>query len=389
MIKSLFNRINRIKWFLIALVVRKIVKTQNNKVFCWEFYFRKCGGNPKYIADYILSQDKGYIVYWAISKDVNTNSLNPKYSLVKHTSFSFLIALYSSRYIITNYRNDPMESFFVKKKDQKYIMTWHGSTPLKKVEKDAIERLDEKYVKVAKLDSQNCDLMLSNCLFFTNLIKQSFWYNGEILEKGIPCNDILFNTGQRINAIKKVKTFYHIANNDMIVLYAPTFRNNDNTIDPYRINWNLIIPALEITFKRRVTVMVRLHPNIAGMVDTSPLVNYPQTFDATFYPDMQELLCSMDLFITDYSSTMFDSMLMDKPCILYALDKDKYDRGFYFSLDSLPFPLATNEIDFLSKIKDFDIDEYNSKSNIFKKQVLGISEDGHASESFFNWMLKN
>lgn len=33
--------------------------------------------------------------------------------------------------------------------------------------------------------------------------------------------------------------------------------------------------------------------------------------------------------VTDYSSTVVEYVLLDKPIILFAYDLDKYDRGFY------------------------------------------------------------
>ena len=55
-----------------------------------------------------------------------------------------------------------------------------------------------------------------------------------------------------------------------------------------------------------------------------------------------QLLCAAGLLITDYSSSMFDYALTGKPIVQYATDIDAYQKGrdFYFSLDSLPFPLA-------------------------------------------------
>lgn len=36
-----------------------------------------------------------------------------------------------------------------------------------------------------------------------------------------------------------------------------------------------------------------------------------------------------DCLVTDYSSTVVEYVLLDKPIILFAYDLDKYDRGFY------------------------------------------------------------
>lgn len=69
-------------------------------------------------------------------------------------------------------------------------MTWHSSMGIKKVEKDG--NLDAEYIEIAKSDSRMCDLILSGCKFRSNVIRSGFWYDGEILEKGTPRNDMLF-----------------------------------------------------------------------------------------------------------------------------------------------------------------------------------------------------
>lgn len=45
--------------------------------------------------------------------------------------------------------------------------------------------------------------------------------------------------------------------------------------------------------------------------------------------DVQELLKSSDLLITDYSSVFFDFAYMDKPCIYYHFDDDEYRQEHY------------------------------------------------------------
>jgi CDP-glycerol glycerophosphotransferase len=52
--------------------------------------------------------------------------------------------------------------------------------------------------------------------------------------------------------------------------------------------------------------------------------------------DTQELLVCTDLLITDYSGCYFDYLLIDRPVIHFAYDREYYtksDRGLYFDLD--------------------------------------------------------
>ena len=266
-------------------------------------------------------------------------------------------------------------------------MLWHGGAALKRIERDVEEKLGFNYVRKAKRDSQVCDLMISGCKANTELIKRSFWYSGEILEKGIPRNDIFFNTELHSVIRQRINKQYNIADDSRIVLYAPTFRRS-GTLEPYHIDWGKLRPALMKMLQcDKLTIIVRMHPNLINKVDTSSLVNYEGVVDGTLYHDMQELLCVSDLLITDYSSSMFDFSMQRRPCLLYATDVEQYDRGYYYDFTKLPFPLARNQEELHKIISDFDFETYNSRLSDFLDNELGVTESGIAAKSLSEWMV--
>ncbi len=60
-------------------------------------------------------------------------------------------------------------------------------------------------------------------------------------------------------------------------------------------------------------------------------------------PDITDLLLACDVFVTDYSSTMFDFTATGKPIVFYVPDLEEYDtsRGVYFDLAAIaPGPLV-------------------------------------------------
>jgi CDP-glycerol glycerophosphotransferase len=256
-------------------------------------------------------------------------------------------------------------------------------------EKDAEDKLRYSYVKKAQIDSKVCDLMISGCSFQTKLLKDAFWYSGEILEKGIPRCDIFFDSGRHKTIEEEVRRTYSIPAEDRIVLYAPTFRA-DHSIEPYRIDWGKVIPEIDRVFGGTgVTVLLRLHPNLIGKVDTSSLTCFDKVIDVTRYPDMQGLLCITDMLITDYSSSMFDIGMLRKPCVLYATDIEKYNRGYYFRFDEMPFPLARNEQELLDKIGDFSMEEYLMNLDRFYEERIGMVENGTSSKALSEWMTSH
>ena len=133
-------------------------------------------------------------------------------------------------------------------------------------------------------------------------------------------------------------------------------------------------------FGNEWVVAIRLHPRAKSCAEEIiPQANY--IFDATNYPDIQELLSAADAVITDYSSCVFDFMLSQKPAFIYAPDMESYDteRGFYYPLAATPFPIAVNNTQLNENILNFDYDKYVQRVKDFTKEK-GCIEDGKASQ---------
>ena len=142
----------------------------------------------------------------------------------------------------------------------------------------------------------------------------------------------------------------------------------------YNLDYLRLKAVCEKRFGGKFAVLVRLHPNV---MEKSRDLSFDGTnvLNASFYPDIQELLTAADVVISDYSSLMFDFALSYKPCFQYATDIDKYkeDRNFYFALDQLPFSLATSNDELEQKILTFDMDVYRDTLKEFYASVGMVS----------------
>ncbi|MDD6792233.1 MAG: CDP-glycerol glycerophosphotransferase family protein, partial [Thermobifida fusca] len=80
--------------------------------------------------------------------------------------------------------------------------------------------------------------------------------------------------------------------------------------------------------------------------------------DVSAEHDTTPLLAAADALITDYSSVMFDYVLLDRPMIYYVPDYDDYvhhARGTYFSLAEVaPGPLAFTEEELFAALRELD-----------------------------------
>jgi len=340
-----------------------------------------------YISKYLSSCDSGFDVWWMFIKGADMSQLNPNEHHVTLGSLKHLYVLNTSEFLITNQRTRPRDFLWKKKRGQKYLMTWHGSMPLKKIEKDAMDSIGSYYVNIAKEDSKICDLMLSDSKFFTNLIRTSFWYNGEILETSLPRNQKFFEKESSHIIRKKILKHFGETDNEntYLVLYAPTFRSN-NSIDSYITEWWQIRKTIEFKYGKRVVVLMRLHPNLLQVINTDTLINEDFVKNASHYSDMQELMVASDMLITDYSSTMYEFSLMNKPCFLYMPDKETYDRDLYFNLSDIPFAQSSNLSELISEIKNYCDQKYQQQIHTFIDTNFGLYKQTNGSAKVCEWM---
>jgi len=358
-----------------------IFPIKKNKIFIQNYNGKGYGDNPKYIIEEILRREFDFVLVWAVVPKLSKN-FPQRVKTVRHKSIRAIYEEATAKIWIDNCRK---QLYVRKRKEQYYIQTWHGMVNFKKVEKDVEQNLSAYYVKHAKYDSILANLFLSDSKFSSQLYRSAFWYNGEILECGSPRDDILvkYETNQNIKA--KVKQHFNIDINKKIILYAPTFRNNAS-IDIYDINYELILNSLQEQTNENWIFFIRLHPNVS---EKSELISYKESIiNATNYDDMQELMLTSDILITDYSDCMYEFALMNKPVFLYANDHEQYrkERGFYFDIFSMPFPCAVNNDELLQKIIHFDIANYLDSLGIFFNKV-GIIKNGDASSKVVNKIL--
>lgn len=346
-----------------------VFKIRENKIVVSNFYGKGYGDNPKYLVEELLKAEKNLDIVWLV-KNKNDLSIPDKVRKVKIFSVQSVYELLTANVWIDNCRKYFFYNIF-KKKETLYIQTWHGGVGLKKVEKAVQDNLSKSYVLSAKHDSAMVDYFLSGSRWMTENIKNNFWYNGKILQYGFPRNDMFF---ENLNFKEKIYKNYRLPTTDKILLFAPTFRKN-NTCSKF-MDFDSLIIALNKKFGGNWTILLRLHPNIR---DTK--LNLPKNvINASFYEDSQELLCAADILITDYSSIMFDMMLLEKPVFIYATDMDDYakDRNFEFTFDELPFLYAQNDNELMKNIFDFNEKNYKYNLKDFQRKV-GLSETGKAS----------
>lgn len=355
-----------------------IIPVKSEKVVCTSYYGKYYNDSPKCIYRAMKEKHPEYDYVW-IMEDTKIDTDGARN--VKVASFKSLYELATARIWIDNSRK---REWMVKRKGQFYVQTWHAGIGLKKAERAVEEKLSKKYILCAKNDSKMADLFLSNSRWMNDIYRKNFWYDGEILQKGLPRDDIYFQEAKQYH--HKVAQYYELDDEWNFLLYAPTFRE-DEQLKCYYKNFYELVETLHKKWGGKWKILLRLHPNISQKQNE---IEYDDiVLNASSYDDMGELVMASDFLLTDYSSCMFDAMLAGKKVILYASDLGSYteERGFLFDLDELPFEITQKEKELLEKIVSFDETKYREKIKKFE-QECGFFVKGQGTKNVVERILQ-
>lgn len=344
----------------------------HSKVVFDNFGGKGYGDDPKYIAEYLRKSKANLKLIWMIS---DRKEKFPKG--VKPVKYGGLLAAYhwsTATVWVDNVKN----SIKVRKKpEQYYIQTWHSTLGLKKNEADA-DFLPEKYLKAAKQDAKMTDLMYSNNDFRRRIYETKYWYQGPVLKCSVPRNAVLFS--HSIELRKHIFDYFELQEEKKLFLYAPTFRKTRN-LKQFVLPYDQLKQALSIKFGGEFAGLIRLHPN--DREESTALPYSKDLKNASYYPDMQELLAVCDVLITDYSGCMFDFSFAQKPVFLLTFDLQQYlqhERKLHFSFDELPYSYAVTFEEMLENIKAFQWDTYLQKCQDFFERI-NLEETGNGAET--------
>lgn len=355
------------------------IPVKQNKIVFDNYMGSGYGCNGKYVTETLLKNIERYEIVWIVKDAKKKRKLFPKQiEVLEYMSPEAFKAYASAKVWVCNYHMVPyINKGLFKKDNQIYIQLWHGSFGIKKIEGDtpALSK-DQNWIWLAKKNSAITDYWISNSRFETLVYRQAFWNPSKILEYGHPRNDLFFNLTNTVE--KKVKSLLHIDPYVKIVLYVPTFRDEKKyTIE--RLNINMLLDNLASKFGGSWELVLRFHPRMEKDLARS-LVENGKFVDATEYPDIQELLGTAAIVITDYSSCIFDFLLTGRPGFLYVPDRDYYAdiRGLYYPLENTPFSVSESNIELGNNIINFDENKYKEQIVEFLSEK-GSVEDGKAA----------
>lgn len=353
---------------------------------------------PKAVYEYMLSSGKyeDYRFIWVV-RDMEKYAFleeNPNTVVVKNRSKEYEKALASAKYWICNYR---IYDYIYPKADQHYVQCWHG-TPLKRLGYDiehsdnamnSQQEIQDKY----RTDAEKFSFILSPSAFASekfisawNLEKTG--QADKVVEVGYPRDDFMLNF---TNAdVKRIKESLELPADKKILLYAPTWRDNQHTAGVGYVYTNPVdFGKLRDSLADEWVILFRAHYLVANAFDFDEYEGF--VYNVSKYDDINDLYVISDMLITDYSSVFFDYANLKRPVLYYMYDLEYYKdelRGFYIDLSELPGPIIEKEEDLIPAIRKLDKEfKYDEKYQRFNERFNYLN-DGHASQRLIEEIMR-
>jgi CDP-glycerol glycerophosphotransferase len=352
--KSLLNAV-MIRFFRVWFRVLGFFPPKKDLIIFESYLGKQYSSNPRAIYEYLREHHPHYRMVWSVNKAhiEKFQELGIPYAI--RFSFKWLYLMPRARYWVTNTR---MPQWLKKPNHTVYLQTWHG-TPLKKLAADMAEvhmpgTTTEKYKEGFLKETQQWDYLISPNSYSSKIFQSAFRYkHSKILETGYPRNDDLVKKNKRAN-INKIKEKLKIPEHRKVILYAPTWRDDDYyEKGKYKFSLKLDLELLQRSLGEDYVLILRLHYLIANRIDVTGYEGFVVDFSS--YDDIQELYLISDLLITDYSSVFFDYLCLKRPIIFYTYDIEKYRdqlRGFYFDFEKdAPGPLVKTTEEMIETIQ--------------------------------------
>ena len=329
--------------------------------------------NPKYIAKELAKQYGDNVeIIWATSHPNTCAKLESKGIKVVHSGSAKQFFMYlRTRFFVTN---DSFPVWALHRPNQKWMNTWHAGMNYKHIGYNYLMPMSKVYSKVFRIKNRQPDFYLSGSKFFTEDTSESFYYKkSKFVPTGLPRNDIFFT--KRPDIIRKVKKHYGIEKGVRTVLFAPTFRVGMKS-STFGMDFKRISQAFSERFGGKWIVLFRNH-NFVKAKRT-----YAGAIDVSGYHDMQELMYTADVLISDYSSCLYDFCFTGKPAFVYATDIENYvanERAFAYPIEKWPFSVSDSNEALIENIMSFDEQAYEDAINEHLNDA-GAYDDGQASK---------
>lgn len=359
----------------------RILPLNEKKVFCIMTHDGSSGSSVGVVVEALkeLEEEQGTYEFIYMKKNDREQAKNH----IGKAFLSFFIKkpyhLATSSYVLMDNVFLPM-AYLRFRKAVKVVQLWHGTGTIKKFGQDVNQG------ELKKLEYQ-ANQRVTHLIVNSEYTKKQYARAFGIPEKniyvwGLPRTDELFSKEVKE---KKQKFFYNCypeLEGKRLVLYAPTFR--DNEVENPKMQ--LDIGYLEKHTDENTVYLIKLHPFVASHYKAK---DSKRCINVSTYEDINTLLFVSDVLITDYSSIIFEYSVLERPMIFYAYDLKTFSedgRGFYEDYYSyVPGPVVIDTVEVSEMLNAKEVS--NEKVQQFKKESFAFL-DGNSMERFVSHIFK-
>lgn len=239
----------------------------------------------------------------------------------------------------------PLKYCMPSKKAQ-FIQMWHGAGAFKKFGLST-ERDRKVKGRVEKANRKITHLFVTS----KQVIPYYEWSfaipRRRIFATGVPVTDIYFDEERIAEGKRNFYKEYPNLEGRKFVLITPTIRKSEK--ENLEILSRFPFEKMYKILGDRWIFLIKMHPKTGA-------VQMPQNeycIDVTNYQQITDLFFVSEFLIADYSSTVVEYALLNKPILLYAYDLMYYDRGFFRDYREHPAgKIVETEEELLSAIKN-------------------------------------
>lgn len=215
------------------------------------------------------------------------------------------------------------------------------------------------YLATGRLNAE----ALKKCLWLTdkNIIISNYPRNCE-------CQKLMKEESELIQYFEKF---------EKIVLYLPTFRNEETVFD-----LNLTLRKLGEINDSRILMIAKLHQASNMNPEDSNILILPKNFD------INVIIPHIDVLLTDYSSCALDAMYHNKKCVFFIPDLKEYlngDTGFLYNPEKYMCGYKVSNLNELNqkiieacyRSNDYMDEQYHRVKNLFWEDPKELDEIWH------------
>ena len=297
---------------LLAVLLRRFIASNNQVVL----YGHKLNGNLGAIYRESLKYDELSLTYLTMDYPYYRQLKRQGISVVWAGSPQALKLIVRAKALISDHGLHSLV-LLLDYSSLRFIDVWHG-IPFKGFDKDDFKvqhRYDEIWVASE---------------FMADLYEKKFGFKRQKLKAtGYARTDVLVNPG-KISRDELMREYDIPVTDRKVILYAPTWKQDDaeRSLYPFgMVETEFLRELSQVAEEHSCIFLIRMHMNASqGSKQSENIYAVP----ADKYPNTERLLLLTDILIYDWSSIVFDFLLLDRPAI-YLDVPPPFRKGF--SLD--------------------------------------------------------